>query len=76
MVCIKYILIDFPVVVNGGRIAIKEGVVDRETGVFIEAYEGIDVDGERSSIVTQELDNLNHEIVNLWFEVTARREGC
>ena len=73
MVSIKDIVIDSSIVIYRSLVAIKEGKVNWETRSAVEADERVDVDGKWSSIIAQELDNLQHDIVDVCPEVTFRR---
>lgn len=61
--------------VNDGRgIAVEKGVLFGEVGVGLEAEKGVDVDGERSSVVAEELYDGDHEVVDVRPEVSAGRK--
>lgn len=72
IVGIKHIVVDSPIVIYGARVSVEEGVVHREVGIVVEAYERVDVDSEWSSILAQETNNLHHQISDVCSEVPRR----
>lgn len=71
MVGVEHVGVGDRAVDDGGGVAVEEGVVHGEVGVLVEADEGVDVGGEGSAIVAEELDDGQHEVMYVGAEVTV-----
>ena len=77
MVGIKHVVICSGTIDHWGRRAIKEGIIYRKVGIGVEADKGVDVYSEGRSVVTEELDDGEHEVTDIRAEITVRRlAGC
>lgn len=76
MVGVEHVVVARPAVVERGRVTVEEGVLDREMGVGVEAYERVYVDGEWGLIVAEQLDDRDHVLMDVGPEIASRWEAA
>lgn len=61
---------------DGGGGGGEEGIVDGEVWIGVEAEEGVNVDGQRATVVLKETDDGEHEVTDVRAEVAAGGEAA
>uniref|UniRef100_A0A804PEU4 Uncharacterized protein n=1 Tax=Zea mays TaxID=4577 RepID=A0A804PEU4_MAIZE len=75
VVRVEHVAVGEGAVHNRRRGPLEEGVVHGEVRVDVEAYERVDVDGEGTAVVAQELHYGEHQVVDVRAEVPVGRLG-